>query len=138
MISVHAVRDGGLTSGGGEGVSAQALWIDLLRPSPDEVATVEAATGLRIPPHEKMQEIEASSRLVRRGNALVVTVPVLTGSGGFEPRNSAITFIFSGRQLVTVRYDTPHAFTAYLETLATCEPRVATAGEVLLGLMEAV
>lgn len=99
---------------------------------------VETVTGLRIPPHEKMQEIEASSRLVRRGNALVVTVPVLTGSSGFEPRNSAITFILSGRQLVTVRYDTPHAFTAYLETLAACEPPVATAGEVLLGLMEAV
>ncbi|MDO8605287.1 MAG: magnesium transporter CorA family protein [Phaeospirillum sp.] len=138
MISVHTPLDGGLTSGEIGDVTAQAMWIDLLRPSPEEVATVEAATGIRIPPHEKMQEIEASSRLIRRGNAVVVTVPVLTGSGGSEPRNSAITFIFSGRQLVTVRYDTPHAFNAYLELLALGELSPTSAGEILLGLMEAV
>lgn len=138
MITVHNAVNGVLVPGGKEDVSPQALWIDLLHPTADEVAAVEAATGIRIPPHEKMQEIEASSRLIRRSNSLVVTVPVLTGSTGLEPRNSAVTFIFSGRQLVTVRYDTPHAFTAYVATLSAREFPLASAGEILLGLMEAV
>ncbi len=138
MITVHGVVDGSPVSGGVESVTAQSLWIDLLRPSPDEVATVAAVTGIHVPTHEKMQEIQASSRLSRRGDALVVTVPVLTGSGGFEPRNSPVTFILAGRRLVTVRYDTPHAFTTYLDALASGEQGLGSAGEILLDLMEAV
>lgn len=136
MITARGSADGIPTTGDGD--LTRALWIDLLRPSSDEVARVEAAAGVHIPPHEKMQEIEASSRLFRRGEALIVTVPILTGSSGFEPRNSAVTFIFSGRQLVTVRYDTPQAFNAYGHWLNQREPEPVTAGEILLGLMEAV
>lgn len=138
MITARNTIDGPLKVGAGGGDLTQALWIDLLRPTPDEVARVEAVAGIHIPPHEKMQEIEASSRLFRRGSALVATVPVLTGSGGFEPRNSAVTFIFNGRQLVTVRYDTPQAFTAYAEWLNERGAHLSTAGEIMLGLMEAV
>ena len=138
MLTVYADEGGALVSGGTGSLTPQAPWIDLLRPTPEEVAAVEAVTGTRIPPHEKMREIEASSRLIRRGESLVVTVPVLTGSSGFEPRNAAITFIFTGRQLVTVRYDTPHAFNAYTEALAARDIPLGTAGGILLGLMEAV
>lgn len=138
MLVVYADEGGALVSGGLESLNAQAPWIDLLRPSSDEVAAVEAVTGVHIPPHEKMREIEASSRLIRRGNALVVTVPVLTGSTGTEPRNAAVTFIFTRSQLVTVRYDTPHAFNAYAEALAARDVEHSSAGAVLLGLMEAV
>ncbi|RAU23506.1 Mg2+ and Co2+ transporter [Paramagnetospirillum kuznetsovii] len=114
------------------------MWIDMLSPTAEETARVEGLTGIHIPPHEKMQEIEASSRLFRRGGALVATVPILTGSGGSEPRNSVVTFAFNGRQLVTVRYDTPRAFGSYGALLGECGEPLASAGDALLGLIEAV
>ena len=138
MITAYSVADGELVADTSGVVDARSVWIDLLHPTADEVATVEAIAATHIPSREKMQEIEASSRLIRRGNALVVTVPVLTGSGGFEPRNSAITFILAGARLVTVRHDTPHAFDAYMNALAAGEHHFVSAGDVLLSLMEAI
>ena len=40
-----------------------AVWIDLLNPSPSETAFVERATGLRLPSFADLSEIETSSRL---------------------------------------------------------------------------
>ncbi len=138
MITARSSAAGLLTIGGEESDLLQSLWIDLLHPTAEEVERVERLAAIHIPPHEKMQEIEASSRLFHRGDALVATVPVLTGSSGLEPRNAAVTFIFTGRRLVTVRYDSPQAFNAYADWLSQSGTHPSTAGEILLGLMEAM
>jgi magnesium transporter len=135
MITIYA-RDGRLTQGGPEILGADALWIDLLCPTPEEEKAVEALLGADVPTREEMQEIEASSRLSRDGDRLTMTAPVLTNSTGSEPQNVALTFILAGRRLVTVRYGTPQAVAVYMERLRRQRPAPAHAGELMLGLME--
>lgn len=138
MITAYHAASGGVTAGGAEGAGRDALWIDLLDPSAEEIALAEARTGLTLPSRDRMQEIEASSRLSRLGDALVMNVPVLTGTAGHEPRNSAITFILSGTLLVTLRHGTPRGIANYLESLPAVRPAPANGADVLLGLVEAI
>ena len=42
---------------------AKAVWIDMLRPEPAEIAFVKRTTGLDVPSIEELSEIESSSRL---------------------------------------------------------------------------
>ena len=44
-------------------VVENAVWIDLLRATPGEVAVVERALGIALPTREDMREIESTSRL---------------------------------------------------------------------------
>ncbi|WP_096702484.1 magnesium transporter CorA family protein [Magnetospirillum sp. 15-1] len=136
MITTYHATASGVVTGGADGVARDALWIDLLDPSAEEAALVEARTGLTLPTRDRQQEIEVSSRLSRHGDALIMTVPVLTGASGLDPRNSAVTFILSAGLLVTLRQATPHAIAAFAATLASAPP--ANGGDVLLGLLEAI
>ncbi|CAA7619755.1 Mg2+ and Co2+ transporters [Candidatus Terasakiella magnetica] len=138
MIGVYLPNDAGMVTGGAEAVSASALWVDLVNPSPDEILAVETATGTAIPARDSMEEIEASSRMIRRKGSLVMTVPILTGSTGGSPRNSAVTFILSSHRLVTVRYDTPRAFDSYIADLHSLAHQPTSPGEILLGVVEAI
>ncbi|EME68898.1 Mg2+ and Co2+ transporter [Paramagnetospirillum caucaseum] len=138
MITTYHATARGVSVGGAEGAGRDALWIDLLAPSAEEIALVEARTGLDLPSRDRMQEIEASSRLSRLGEALAMTVPVLTGATGFEPRNSAVTFILSGGLLVTLRHDTPHAMATFAAALPASATPPANGAAVLLSLMEAI
>jgi magnesium transporter len=138
MISIFESGTGSWTSGGPEVLAGDPLWIDLLQPNPADEAAIEALLGIDVPTRAEMQEIEVSSRLTRRGDALVMTAPVLTNSSGFDPRCSAITFMLVGKRLVTVRYDTPFAFADYIARLGRLQPRPTTSGEILLNLIEAI
>jgi magnesium transporter len=138
MISAYARGSDRLATGGPEVLTGDPLWIDLLRPTLEEEAAVEALVGIDIPTLEEMQEIEVSSRLARRGDTLVMTAPILTDSSGFNPSNTAVTFIVVGHRLVTVRYHTPQAIDIFIANLARREPKPASHGEILLGLVEAV
>ncbi|BAE52673.1 magnesium transporter CorA family protein [Paramagnetospirillum magneticum] len=138
MITTYHAKDGAVIVGGADGVSRDALWLDLLDPSAEEIALVEARTGLDLPSRDRMEEIEASSRLSRHGDALMMTVPVLTGAGGSEPRNSAVTFILSQSLLVTLRHGTPRAIATFSQDLPQASPAPANGGDVLLGLVEAI
>lgn len=135
MITLYT-PDGRLLHGGPEILGPDALWIDLLSPTPDEEQAVEALVGSDVPTREEMQEIEASSRLSRDGDRLTMTASVLTNSTGFNPQNVALTFILTGHRLITVRYGTPQAVTAYMDRLERQRPPVTHAGELMLGLME--
>jgi magnesium transporter len=129
---------GGVTVGAADGAVGTALWIDLLKPSAEEVSLVEARTGLTLPSRDRMQEIEASSRLSRMGDALVMTVPVLTGAATLEPRTSAVTFVLRGGLLVTLRDDTPGAIASFAAGLAARRAAPANGADIMLGLMEAI
>jgi magnesium transporter len=138
MLSVYR-PDSGRRTGGAELLATDPLWIDLLEPTPEEEAAVEALVGADVPTREEMQEIESSSRLFRERDALTMTTPVLTDSSGFNPLNTALTFILVSGRLVTVRYATPSAVAAFIDRLGRPGATApANAGAVLLGLVEAV
>ena len=60
-------------------IPASATWIDLLEPTREEEKLVERVLGLNVPTREEMEEIEPSSRLFERGEAIYMTLSTLYG-----------------------------------------------------------
>ncbi|MEA4836909.1 MAG: magnesium transporter CorA family protein [Rhodospirillaceae bacterium] len=116
----------------------QTVWIDLFTPSHQDEEAIARLLGIDIPTHEEMQEIEASSRLYEEDGALVMTMPVLTGTTTDKPETTAVTFILTASCLVTVRYADPMSFGIFMRRLAR-QPGLAGNGELaLLGLLEQI
>jgi len=115
-----------------------AVWIDLVKPTPEEDKAVERLAGIAVPTREDMQEIEISSRLYIENGARYMTATLMCHSDTDMPRTTAVTFILAGHRLVTVRYDTPKPFPLVENKLArSCSPNIN--GEmVLMELLDAV
>ena len=86
----------------------EAIWIDLISPTEDEIGSVEAATGLKVPTREDISAIEVSSRLQRIGKALYLSTPLLVM--GEAPHLSPVGFVLSEHRLITIRFDQFDAF----------------------------
>ena len=95
-----------------------AVWIDLLNPTPEEDRAVERLVGIAVPTREDMQEIEISSRLYIEHGARYMTATLMCQSDTDMPRTTAVTFILAGHRLVTVRYDDPKPFALVEHKLA--------------------
>ena len=81
-----------------------ACWIDLVDPTPTEIAGFEKAFGLRVPTSEELSEIETTSRLRVEHGALYMTAPLIIATGD-EPWIAAPTgFVLSKEVLLTVRF----------------------------------
>jgi magnesium transporter len=81
-----------------------AAWIDLVDPTPAEIAAVEKAFSLRVPVKEAVSEIETTSRLQVEHGALYMTAPLVLATGD-EPWISAPTgFVLSKTVFLTVRF----------------------------------
>lgn len=117
---------------------SDALWIDLVSPTPEEDAAVERALGLSIPTREEMAELEASSRVYRENGAVYATADLITHGDDPLPSVAPVTFVLTDGPLVTIRYADPRPFTMLTEKLDR-EPALFTSGaEMFLNLMEAV
>jgi magnesium transporter len=115
-----------------------AVWVDLLKPTPEEDKAVERLAGIAVPTREDMQEIEISSRLYIENGARYMTATLMCQSDTDMPRTTAVTFILAGHRLVTVRYDTPKPFALVENKLArSCSPSI-TGEMVLMELLDAV
>ena len=115
-----------------------AVWIDLVTPTPGEDKAVERLAGIAVPTREDMQEIEISSRLYIENGARYMTATLMCAADTEHPRTTAVTFILAGHRLVTVRYDEPKPFMLVENKLArSCAPGV-TGEMVLMELLDAV
>jgi magnesium transporter len=82
----------------------KAAWIDLFKPTEEEVRLVEQLTGLHIPRLDEVSEIESSSRLQRRGDVLYLSMPALERTEGLGARVTPVGFVLSRERLITVRF----------------------------------
>src|SRR5258708_1830471 len=116
MLTVYARTSQGLRKselGIGDGVKPDIIWLDLLRPTPDEERAVETALGFDIPTREELQEIEISSRLFIEGPATYLTSTIVLHADEDHPQTTPVTFILANDRLVTVRYDEPRSFRTF-------------------------
>ena len=97
---------------------AQAVWVDLIDPTPAERSEFESAFGLRVPAKDELSEIEATSRLQSENGALYTTVPLIiaTGHGPWLPAPTG--FVLAKNVLLTVRYGNAAPFEAVVKELA--------------------
>src|SRR5215470_5455503 len=115
-----------------------AVWVDLVNPTPAEDKAVEKLAGIAVPTREEMQEIEISSRLYIENGARYMTATLMCQSDTDMPKTTAVTFILSGHRLVTVRYDEPKPFTLVENKLARSCASGVTGEQVLMELLDAV
>ncbi len=117
---------------------AGVVWLDLMEPTGDEEAQVEAALGIDVPTREEMAEIEISSRLYEEDGALFMTAVLPAKTAADQPLLLPVTFVRVGDRLVTVRYHEPRAFHAFSARLERTHELVASGAEVMLGLLDVV
>jgi magnesium transporter len=122
-------------------VSVEALrgaaWIDLLDATLEEVGRVQTATGLVMPSQEAVSEIESSSRLSSRNNALYLTMPLVRLSDQ-GPRGVSAGFVLMPERLVTIRFAPNRIFDTYAEQLPRGAGGHDTGAHIFVGLMEAI
>jgi magnesium transporter len=122
----------------GAAIPGEAIWLDLLEPTPSEEKQVESFLSIDVPTRDEMREIESSNRLYEEDGSLYMTATVVTKLDSDLPESTQITFILSAAKLVTNRYVDPlpfRRFVAYAERHpASCN----SPGAVLAGLVEAV
>jgi len=143
MLTAYASRGSGLERievAPGGALPDDVVWIDLLKPTPEEDSFVEAAVGANVPTREEMVEIEPSSRLYLDGGARYMTASLLCSADKPSPRLGAVTFILTPKTLVTVRYDDPKPFEWFASRACKgqCGGFARTAEGVMMGLFDAV
>ncbi len=115
-----------------------AVWIDMVKPTPEEDQAVERLVGIAVPTREEMQEIEISSRLYIENGARYMTASLMCDADTESPRITPVTFILGSKKLVTVRYDAPRPFLFVENKLARGATPCSTGEAVLLELLDAV
>lgn len=140
MLNVFVPQAHGLVrvdTGMPPAIPAEAIWVDLLEPTPEEEKLVEHSIGVEVPTREEMKEIEASNRLYEDNGALYMTTTVAAQLDTDRPVSMAVTFILAGSRLVTNRHLDTKPFQQFINYAqkhpAACQSPLA----ILAGLMEA-
>ncbi len=111
-------------------------WIDLQDPTPEEIAEVERACGLRVPSREALEEIEATSRLRAEGGALYMSAPLIARGEAGVMISAPTGFILNEDVCLTVRFAKLAVFEAVKADLAK-EARAAPT-DIFARLLEEV
>jgi magnesium transporter len=119
-------------------ITETSIWLDLLNPTPEEDAYVEACLGISVPTRAEMREIEASNRLYTESGAHYMTTFVVYDIEALSPKTTAMTFILAGQRLVTVRYAEPKAFPIFLTRVEKGDAPCNSAPSLLIGLIESI
>jgi magnesium transporter len=138
MIRVHPPGP----PGGGPQISdatlAEALWIDLYEPTGEEIARVQLSLGLELPTRSEMQEIEASSRLYQEGGALFMTATMIHRANTAFPESTAVTFVLTSKNLITIRYADPTPFQTFSVKADRNYTAYASRDRIFGGLMDEI
>lgn len=89
--------------------TSNILWIDLLHPSPSEVAYISQTFHLDIPTKEEREEIEQSARYWEDSGSITINTyflvsPLLASGEKKDLQNETVTFLLCKDILFTVRY----------------------------------
>jgi magnesium transporter len=102
---------------------ADQAWFDLVDPTEGECSAFERASGLRVPRKNELDEIEATSRLQVRNDALYMTAPMIFAAENEPWLPTPVGFVLSKQLLMTVRFAQSVAFdTVAKETSAAEKP----------------
>lgn len=115
----------------------EAVWIDLLRPTRKEELQLAEGLALDIPTREEMREIELSSRLYKNKDALFMTATMIAQSESPDPKQDAVTFVLTKKQLITIRYIEPQAFILFIAQLHKFDFVHNHAAVILIELLDA-
>ena len=120
-----------------EDLPKDAIWIDLLNPTHEESAFVEAQRKVRIPSAEALREIESSSRLAVDHDVVYLSVPAVAQGDTPDAYLSPTGFILDANVLITVRFAPLSTFDAVAERVKQ-DKALQSAPTVFAALLEAM
>lgn len=137
MLYAYRAQSGRLERLAHDAPVEPAIWIDLYKPQPAQIAAVNAL-GIEVPTLADMEEIEISARLYREDGRDHMTV-VLPGMNDDKVRiTGPVTFILTPERLVTVRHHAPRPFETYPDQAQRVGPGCGDPDRLLLSLLEAI
>ncbi len=110
-------------------------WVDLWNPTREEIADACTEYKLDIPPRERLEEIEFSSRLQYEDGVFTISVPVTPHNDGGDEQTAPLGFVLTRDLLVTVRFAHLHTFEGIIKRVDQ-RPRPAT--DVFMVILEAL
>jgi magnesium transporter len=113
---------------------ADQTWFDLVDPTEAERSAFEGASGLRVPSKNELGEIEATSRLQVRNDALYMTAPMIFAAENEPWLPTPVGFALSKQLLMTVRFANSVAFDRVAKETSAAEKPDPTA--VFVRLLE--
>jgi magnesium transporter len=116
--------------------AGEAVWIDLLNPTPEEEQRVEAAFAIDAPTPAERTALEDSARLYEENGALVLTATVLSSRDTDRFASDAVSFVLTKGSLITVREIDSRAFQIGAGRASARIQNAASGAEVFLALME--
>ncbi len=140
VIQAYAPRNGRIERmeiGKATPLAGDAVWLDVVEPTPEERSKVEAAYGLTLPTPEEVREIEPSDRLYAKGQARFMTATILVHADAPLPQRGSMTFILAGRGLITLRYVETRPIATFAQRVLRGQLTCASGEEALVGLLEA-
>jgi magnesium transporter len=114
----------------------EIIWIDLMDPSDEERAFVEARSKVHLPSKEALSEIEISSRLIAEDGLLYLSTPLISGPL-LDAQVSPVGFVLCPDLLITIRYATLGPFEAVVRRVED-DLTLANSVGVFTALLEAV
>jgi magnesium transporter len=114
------------------------VWVDLIHPTKEEEAQVEAFLGVDVPTRDEMEEIEPSSRLYEEEGISYMTAVLVSRAHTDEPENLSVSFLLAGNTLITVRYSEPAPFENYRRRIERQPPNPLRGDILYLGLMDTI
>jgi magnesium transporter len=116
----------------------ELIWVDLIEPTAEEEAMMEAHFGIDVPTRDEMEEIEISSRLYQEQGALFMTATLLALAEGDVPEVCPVSFVLQRQRLITVRYHEPTAFRTFPIRAGQVPLGSHRADSLLIALLEAI
>lgn len=138
MISGYACDGGRLKLVDVATEPLRTIWVDLVEPTEEEEALVEASLRINVPTREDMEEIEVSSRLYYQDGAAYMTANLPARAETDSPHMAPVTFVLAGDRLITVRYHEPRAFQTFPRRAERVPMGCVNGEAVLVALLEAV
>jgi len=100
---------------------ADESWVDLVNPAEAERSAFERASGLGVPSKHELGEIEATSRLQIKNDALYMTAPLIFAVENEPWLPTPVGFVLSKQLLMTVRFAESIAFDAVAKETSAAE-----------------
>lgn len=127
MLIVHRDENNAFAADASTELLPSVIWIDMLEPTAEEIATVERRIGLAIP-GEALGRISPSSRLMQDERFLCMNTPVVSRGESLELNGSPASFMLSPDLLVTVRHAPLPCFEAVAEQIRSTRDLTTAAG----------
>ena len=119
-------------------VPDNAVWIDLEYPTPEEELSLKEHLGICIPSREEVWKNHVLNRLYTENGVSYMTAALINKVNTPYPQTSAVIFILTAKQLVTIRHISPTSFKNFIYRIQHTPQRFSHGAEVLEGLLEEV